>query len=205
MKHTTMASMLLTMLPAMTAAASVELVAFADKPFCERVTGLLGDRFEFESRLASTVAWKAIELKGEGPTTSRCSNLDKAIVDLDNNGRKDLVVKTTFCMKGSPSDSIYMFPRGSKVLEDMSWQDMSPLLATRDKFERTGGGYPLTSLQVDSAQRPAELTTTFSLHPFLLDGTTYVGLTDGQREWMVIAKYLGGERFDDLCYLRAAN
>jgi hypothetical protein len=49
------------------------------------------------------------------------------------------------------------------------------------------------------------LTTTFSVHPFILQGTTYVGLTDGRREWLVIAKYMGEERFEDLCYLRAAN
>lgn len=205
MKLTSMASMLLTMLPAMTVAASVELAAFADKDFCEKVARSSGDRFVFERGLSRTIEWAAVELKGEGPTARRCSSLDKTIIDLDNDGQKDLVVKATFCMKGDPSDSFYVLPVDSRVLEDASWQDLSPLLATHDKFERTGGTYPLRSLQFDKGALSPDLTTTFSVHPFLLDGTTYVGLTDGKREWMVIAKYLGAERFEDLCYLHAAN
>ncbi len=205
MTRTNMASMFLLMLPAMTAAASVELTAFADKDFCEKVAKLSGVRFAFGSSLSQTVQWEAIDLKGDGPTARRCSSLDKTIIDLDNDGHKDLVVKTTFCMKGSPSDSLYVFPADSRVLEDSSWQDLGPLLATHDKFERTGGIYPLTTLQFDKGQAPPVLTTTFSVHPFILDGTTYVGLTDDRREWLVVAKYVGEERFEDLCYLRAAN
>lgn len=205
MKWLKMASALAALFPALAVAASVRVAAFADKPFCEKVAGLLGDQFEFESSLSKMVEWEAIELKGEGPTARRCSTLDKTIIDLDNDGRKDLVVKATFCMKGDPSDSLYVFPAGSSVLEDASWQDLGPLLATHDKFERTGGVYPLTSLQPDKGQAPPDLSTTFSVHPILLDGTTYVGLTDGRREWMVIGKYRGNERFDDLCYLQAPN
>ena len=205
MKRMSIASMVLLMLPAMAAAASVELAAFADKDFCEKVAGLSGARFVFESRLSQTVQWEAIDLKGDGPRVRRCSSLDKTMIDLDNDGRKDMVVKTTFCMKGSPSDSLYVFPADSRVLEDSSWQDLSPLLATHDKFERTGGIYPLTALQFDKGQASSALTTTFSVHLFVFEGTTYVGLTDVRREWLVVAKYMGEERFEDLCYLREAN
>jgi hypothetical protein len=59
--------------------------------------------------------------------------------DLDNDGQPDLVVKTTFCMRRSRSDSLYMFPADSAVLEQGNWQGLSPLLATPDKFERTDG------------------------------------------------------------------
>jgi hypothetical protein len=131
--------------------------------------------------------------------------LDKALVDLDNDGQQDLVVKTTFCMKGTPSDSLYVFPADSSVLDQASWQDMSPLLATSAKFERTGGTYPLTSLRTESVTTPPALTTVFALQLFRLDGITYVSLTDARREWMVIAKYLRGEKFEDQCYLKAAG
>lgn len=205
MKRMSLASMVLLMLPAMTASASMELAAFADKTFCEKVAGSSGDRFVFERDLSQTIEWVPVDLKGEGPAARRCSSLDKTVIDLDNDGRTDLVVKATFCMKGDLSDSLYVFPTDSRVLEEVSWQDLSPLLATRDKFERTGGTYPLTSLRVANGQAPPDLTTTFSLQPFLLDGTTYVGLTDARREWIVIAKYRGSEQFEDVCYLHAAN
>ena len=61
--------------------------------------------------------------------------------------------------------------------------DLSPLLATPDKFERT---------------------SVFTVQPFMLDGSAYVSLTDGRAERMVIALYRGGGRFENRCYLRAA-
>jgi hypothetical protein len=205
MKLTSIGSVLLTMLPALTAAASVELAAFADKPFCEKVMTLFEEHLDLNAELSKTVQWEPVQLRGQGPPTRRCSSFDRAKMDLDNDGQEDLVVKATFCLKGPPSDSFYVFPADSTVLEQASWQDLSPLLETRDKFERTGGIYPLTALRIDKAPAPPILTTSFSLQPFLLDGRSYIGMTDTRREWMVIAKYLGGERFEGLCYLRAGK
>jgi hypothetical protein len=190
------------MIPTLVSAASVELAAYSDKPLCEKLVKLFGERLN-SADLFKTVKWTAVELKGEGPKTRRCSSLDQVYMDLNNDGRDDLVVKTTFCMKGAPSDSFYVFPADSPVLDHLAWQDMSPLLATHDKFERTGGSYPLTSLPMDRASPSPTLNTVFAIHPFRLDGVAYIGLTDARREWMVIAKYRGGERLDDLCYLRA--
>ncbi|MGE3977058.1 MAG: hypothetical protein AB7F94_05665 [Nitrospira sp.] len=206
MKRTSMGSMLLlTMLPAFSAAASVELMGFADKPFCEKVAVLFGEHLDLNAELSKTVQWEPVKLQGQGPPTRRCSSFDRAKMDLDNDGQEDLVVKATFCMKGAPSDSLYVFSSDSTVLEQANWQDLSPLLATRNKFERTGGTYPLTTLRIEKAPAPTALTTSFSLQPFLLDGATYVGLTDTRREWMVIATYQGGEGFEDQCYLHGSR
>jgi hypothetical protein len=86
------------------------------------------------------------------------------------------------------------------VLEQATWQDLSPLLATPDRFERTGGTYPLVSLEAERGLPP--LTTSFSIQPVILDRVAYISLTDGRREWMVIAKYARGERFEDQCYVK---
>lgn len=205
MKRTSMGALVVALFPALAAAGSVELTAFVDKPFCEKVAALFEDSLDLNAELSKSVQWEPVTLKGQGPPTRRCSSLDKTLMDLDNDGQHDLVVKTTFCPKGAPSDSLYVFPADSTVLEQANWQDMSPLLATRDKFERTGGTYPLTTLRIDKTSAPSTLTTSFSLQPFLLDGVAYVRLTDTKRVWMVIAKYRGGERFEDLCYLRAGR
>ncbi|MEK6585256.1 MAG: hypothetical protein AABZ24_02855 [Nitrospirota bacterium] len=205
MKRTWMGSFLVAMLPTFVSAASVELAAYSDKPLCEKVMKLFGERLNAAPELSSTVEWTAVVLKGEGPKTRRCSSLDKTNIDLNNDGRDDLVVKTMFCMKGAPSESFYVFPANSPVLNQLAWQDMSPLLATQDKFERTGGTYPLTSLPMDKASSSPVLSTVFTIQPFRLDGVAYIGLTDARREWMVIAKYRGGKRFEDLCYLHAGS
>jgi hypothetical protein len=183
-------------------AGSIDIVAAKAMPLCEKVVKLFDARLTPDADLLRSIQWAPVELKGQGPKTRRCSSLDKALFDVNNDGAQDLVVKTTFCMKGAPSDSLYIFPADSPVLEQASWQDLSPLLATPDKFERTGGTYTAASLPVKEGGDPA-LSTLFTVHPFVLDGVTYVGMTDGRRQWMVIARYLGGERFDDQCYLRA--
>jgi hypothetical protein len=186
-----------------------QLVAGRDSKLCERILEAFREdvddrgRLRYQHEIFRQITWKPVELNGQGPKTRHCSSLEKAIVDLDNDGQQDLVVKTTFCMKGAPSDSLYVFPADNSVLDQASWQDMSPLLATHDKFERTGGTYPLTSLPMENGS-PA-LTTLFAIHPFMLDGVTYVSLTDASREWIVVATYLRGERFEDLCYLRLSK
>jgi len=190
-----------------------QLVAGRDSSLCARVLAAFREdvddrgRLRYQHEIFRQITWKPVELKGQGPKTRHCSSLDKAIFDLENDGQSDLVVKTTFCMKGSPSDSFYMFPADSNVLEQASWQDMAPLLATPDKFERTGGSYPLTAFPVssESSKGGPVLSTVFTVQPFILGGTTYVALTDGRGEWAVIARYLRGARFDDQCYLRMAG
>jgi hypothetical protein len=188
-----------------------QLVAGKDSKLCTRALEAFREdvddrsQLRYQHEMFRQITWKAVELKGQGPRTRHCSNLSKAMFDLDNDGQQDLVVKTTFCMKGSPSDSLYMFPADSFVLEQANWQDLSPLLATSDKFERTGGSYPLAQLSADEAGvTRTPLTGVFIVQPFALDGSTYVTLTDGRAEWIVIAQYRGGGRFEDQCYLRAA-
>ncbi len=202
---TGMGSLLVAVIPAVTAAASVELTAFSDKPFCEKVATLFGERLDLNAELLKTVQWEPVQLKGQGSPTRRCSSFDRTRMDLDNDGHEDLVVKATFCPKGSPSDSLYVFPADSTVLEQSSWQDLSPLLATQNKFERTGGTYPLTALRIDKALDSPVLTTSFSLQPFILDDRSYISMTDKRREWIVIATYRGAEQFEDLCYLHAGK
>lgn len=188
-----------------------QLVAGRGSKLCARVLEAFREdvddrwRLRYQHEIFRQIAWKPVELKGLGPKTRHCSSLDKAMFDLDNNGQPDLVVKTTFCMKGSPSDSFYMFPADSAVLEQANWQDLSPLLATPDKFERTGGVYPLTQLATEeTGVSRTTLTGVFTVQPFMLDGSAYVSLTDGRAEWIVIAQYRGSGRFEDLCYLHAA-
>lgn len=189
-----------------------QLVAGMDSKLCAKVLEAFREdvddrwRLRYQHEIFRQIVWKPIELKGPGPKARHCSSLNQAMLDLDNDGQQDLVIKSTFCMKGSPSDSFYKFPADSAVLEQANWQDLSPLLATPDKFERTGGAYPLTQLPIEEiGVSLATLTGVFTVHPFMLDGSVYVSLTDARAEWTVIAKYLRGEQFEDQCYLRMAS
>jgi hypothetical protein len=189
-----------------------QLIVGKDRKLCVRILEAFREdvddrwRLRYQHEMFRQIAWKPVELMGHGPKTRHCSSLDKAIFDVDNDGRLDLVIKTTFCMKGSPSDSLYVFPADSPVLEQANWQDLSPLLATSNKFERTGGIYSLVQLPMEKGvvNRPA-LTGVFTVHPFMLGGSAYISLTDERGEWTAIAQYRTGGRFEDHCYLRAAT
>lgn len=189
-----------------------QLVVGRDSKLCAKVLEAFREdvddrwRLRYQHEIFRKIVWKPVELKGQGPKARHCSSLNQATFDLDNDGQLDLVIKSTFCMKGSPSDSFYKFPADSALLEQANWQDLSPLLATPDKFERTGGAYPLTQLPIEEiGVSLATLTGVFTVHPFMLDGSVYVSVTDARAEWAVIAKYLRGEQFEDQCYLRMAG
>lgn len=186
-----------------------QLVADRDSKLCAKVLEAFREdvddrsRLRYQHEIFRQITWKPVELNGQGPKARHCSSLNQARFNLDNDGQLDLVIKSTFCMKGSPSDSFYKFPADSAVLEQANWQDLSPLLATPDKFERTGGAYPLTQIPIqETGVSPATLIGVFTVQPFMLDGSTYVSLTDGRAEWIVITKYLRGDQFEDQCYLR---
>ena len=189
-----------------------QLAAGTESKLCARVLDAFREdvddrgRLRYQHEIFRQITWKPVELKGQAPKTRHCSSLDQAIFDGDHSGQPDLVVKTTFCMQGSPSDSLYIFSADSAVLELSNWQDLSPLLATPNKFERTGGTYPLTQLLAEEpGVRRAPLTGVFTVQPFMLDGSAYVSLTDRRAEWIVIAQYRGGTQFEDLCYLRTST
>jgi hypothetical protein len=189
-----------------------QLVADRDSKLCAKVLEAFREdvddrwRLRYQHEIFRQITWKPVDLRGQGPKAKHCSSLIQAMFDLDNDGQPDLVVKSTFCMKGSPSDSFYKFPADSVVLDQANWQDLSPLLATPDKFERTGGAYPLTQIPIqETGVSPATLIGVFTVQPFMLDGRTYVSLTDARAEWIVITIYLRGEQFEDQCYLRMAG
>ena len=91
------------------------LVVGRDSKLCARVLEAFREdvddrgRLRYQHKIFRQITWKPVELRGQGPKTRHCSSLDKAMFDLDNDGQQDLVVKTTFCMKGNTSDSFYMW------------------------------------------------------------------------------------------------
>ena len=85
-----------------------------------------GNRLNNGASPFSQVKWNLAMIADVALKMRCCSILGSTRVDLDKDGTRNLMVKTTFCMKGAPSDSFCMFPADSNVLEQASWQDMAP-------------------------------------------------------------------------------
>lgn len=60
MKRTWMGSLLVGMIPTLVSAAPVELAAFADRPFCEKVAALFEEPLHAAADLSKTVGWTAV-------------------------------------------------------------------------------------------------------------------------------------------------
>jgi hypothetical protein len=187
------------------------VVMSKDRKFCEVMAEVVNrdagwDRnLRYEHEVFQRITWTPVKLSGQAPRDGRCSTLEQARFDLDNDGREDLVIRSSFCMRGLPSDSLYVFPSDSTVLEQATWQDLGPLHETTEKFERTGGAYPLEELAEDARRNAVPPAGVFTLRPFMFEKKFYLSLTDARRAWIVIANYLQGGRLQDLCYFHAPS
>ncbi len=147
-----------------------------------------------------------MKLRGQAPRDGRCSTLEQARFDLDHDGREDLVIRSCFCMRGLPSDNLYVFLSDGAVLEQATRQDLSPLPATAEKFERTGGISRLKELLAEDVRRNAAPPAgIFTLRPFIIDQISHVSLTEIRRAWIVVAKYQQRGRLQDLCYFHVPS
>ena len=131
-------------------------------------------------------------------------------VDIDNDGVKDLVIKTGFMLSIHPeggsapggSDRIFILPIGA--LDAKQAIEMNRLYGTQNPFAI----HLLSSdtLQYSDQDRPNELSSDYKnmgarfLRPFLLDGQVYVAAyvqvavnePKTRREWMWVIGYKGG-------------
>jgi hypothetical protein len=192
--------------------AAYKLVMSKDKELCTSVLKLFNEDMKKHGvikydkhEMFTRVAWKSVDI---GKEADVCLSLQHATLDIDNDGREDLVIKKRACLRSQLSDSLYIFPIESDVLIKLKpgpggWE---PLYGNSNKFDRTGEGYNLKDL--DPAKNeglPAAIAGVFTLQPFIWGKTTYVSMTDLYPEWIVIAKYLHEDKFKDICYFHGPS
>ncbi|GKS57867.1 hypothetical protein YTPLAS18_13940 [Nitrospira sp.] len=189
-------------------AATVSSIAILplDHHLCARLAGaldtaqLIRGRLHFSAGEVASVDWSPVKLKGDGPKETVCSTFEQARVDLRRNGTTDLVIRSSFCMKRRPSDSLYVFPAESDVLARATWQELGPLHETQIKVEHTGGSYSLNQLQ--DSEQTVELREVFSLNVVQVEEQALIALTAPPFEWIVVARLRGAGPLEDVCYLR---
>ncbi len=199
---------LLAMLPGVVAAAGMVVGRAVDASLCATLASALDaaalaeGRLRFVGDALQPAVWRPVTLAGDPPKSMNCSLFEQTQVDLGGDGRPDLVVRSRFCMRGKPSDSLYVFPAGSDVLTRMTWQDLAPLHETNEKIERTGGRYAMAG--VPATFGPAVLHEIYTMDVLSLEGKAYVAMTAPPYEWFVLTKLKGQGTLDDVCVLRRA-
>lgn len=197
---------LLVMLPGVVAAAGMVVGQAVDASLCATLASALDaaafseGRFRFASDAVRPAPWRPVTLAGDAPISTKCSLFEQAQVDLGGDGRPDLVVRSRFCMRGKPSDSLYVFRAGSEVLTRMTWQNLAPLHETDDKIERTGGRYVMAG--VPATFGPAVLNEVYAMDVLSLEGKAYVAMSAPPFEWFVLARFKGQGTLEDVCVLR---
>lgn len=199
---------LFVMVPGVVAAAGLIVGQAVDESLCATaasaldVAALAEGRLRFGGHAIQPAPWRPVTLAGEAPASTNCSLFEQAQLDLGGDGRPDLVVRSRFCMRGKPSDSLYVFPAGSDVLTRMTWQNLAPLHETNDKIERTGGRYVMAG--VPARFGSASLNDVYALDVIGLQGKAYVAMSAPPFEWFVLARFIGQGTLDDVCVLRRA-
>lgn len=190
-------------------AGSWDAVFAFQEEFCRRLAAavdekaLAQEQLRFSGASVHSVEWQPATLAGNGPPRSRCASFDQGRADVFPGGMPLLAIRSRFCMKGVPSESLYLFPGSSDVLERASWQDLSPLHATLEKFERTGGRYRLA--HVPDSMGEVELREQFILDLVVVDERASVALTAPPFAWIVIGRPHGQGTIQEQCYLHRTS
>ncbi len=148
------------------------------------------------------IQWERIEVKSE-PRDTYCYQVLKARFDIDNNGTDDLVIRTRHCYKSQLTDQLYIFPSASTADELLQDANSQALDMTQNKIETDG--YYLRQGPKNKKVDPAKALGWIGygalvLEPFKQKDKYYVALSDLSQEWIAIARYLGKEDLEDVCY-----
>ena len=189
-----------------------KLAMSKDKELCETMLALLNTdmrrfheiRYE-EHEMFKRVVWQEIDIREQ---TYRCEFLRYGRFDINNDGKEDLIIKWSACLRSNLSDSFYVFPSDSDVLAKLESEPKRRgfLLDILNKFSMTGDVYPLAELPLDQTEGLAQaIGGVFVIQPFIWNKRTYISMTDLHQEWIVINQYQGEGRFKDLCYFHGKS
>src|SRR6266545_457324 len=131
----------------------LKLVMSKDDSICKPLLTIMNRYLTEDGRIVSQaqgedlalVSWEPIDLRDR---VSRGQIIEKALLDINNDGRNELVVKHSGFMHSLKTDSLFIFPADSNVLAKLrpGPGGVSPLYGTPDKIDFPERGYVLKDL-----------------------------------------------------------
>lgn len=159
----------------------------------------------------SRIGWEDINSLGPDPFVVP----QKAIFDINNDGKKELVIKTNSPVFKAFVDELFIFPITSNVISKLKpgSRGKRALFDTKNILFRNYKIYYLNQASENDLvgneknhkskqDITASIGPSFVLNPFILDGETFISMTDLDSEWFVIGKYKKQGEMQDICYFR---
>ena len=209
-----------------------ELVMSKNKKFCKAMLVLYNEdvnsyrygEIKYDTHeIFTRISWQPVDLNEKEHPTYGCSFVKQALFDIDNDGKNDLVIKYSGCLRDDLTDSLFVFAPDSDILSKLKpgLGGLAPLFKTLNKINRNT--YDLKELpksveeklvtkirkQLPESSKNLDIKIgiggVFILQPFIWDTTSYISMTDLHQEWIVVAKYKQAEEMQDICYFHGPD
>lgn len=178
-----------------------KLVMSKDAKLCNAMLAL----YNADMKAVGRIGYQSHEMfrKIEWHADSRDSDLLYSIFDINNDGKNELVFRTTTGFHGINTDSYFIFPENSDISSKLTPGPGGgrALYETQDRIEGNEG----YTLKDSEGLTLASLDPYVVLKPFVIDGTTYISMTDVRPHSIIIAKYLNNNKLKDICYFYDEN
>lgn len=182
-----------------------KLVMSQDSKLCRHMLALFNGDMKKGRGLAyekheEFIKWEPVE-SGEVLMDKYCRQTLKQTFDINNDGTDELVIRRRHCFQSQLTDLLYVFSQDSNVVELLKDPASQVLASTPNTLDAMN--YELKKWSgVKAGELLPGIGPILTLEPFKFGQTFYVSLTDLRQEFIVIAKYLGGEELDHVCYFR---
>ncbi len=181
---------------------SYKVVMSKDEKVCNAMLAVYNE----DMKAGGSIRYDEHEMFNIGwQTDARVPDVMDAVFDINNDGKQELVLRTTQGFHGIHTDTFYIFPESSDILTRIKRGPggLKPMLETPNWL--FSSEHPTYELKDLPSPLVGSLDVYYVLEPFVFNGTTYISMTDAGPSWIVIAKYLERERMQDICYFHDEN
>ena len=159
-------------------------------------------RIRYDQHKMFTNMLKPVDPDEAGHQVNGCLHYWRGIFDINNDGKNELIIKQSACLSGILTDSLYIYPSNSDVLNfNPKSGKLNPLKDTDNKL----GEHEVYYLKDLPKTSDVWVGGHFVLNPFILEGMSYISMTDQTPRWIIIAKYKQAEEMQDICYFLDPN
>lgn len=150
----------------------------------------------------TAIKWEPLERVLGGKFKDHgCGIYRVAKLDIDNDGRDDIVVKASGCLRGNLRDSLYIFDDDARFYSFTEWVDIL------EKFKATiADDYDFKDLPPTEYGGPAGIGGLLVLNLFKYQGRNLLTLTTdyghGYGDWFAVSRYRGAKDMEDRCIFK---